>query len=362
MGVIRSTAILIALPVLLVTCADDPPPPNPNFDFSGVDQFWGVVEILEADLYPFQEVWDTLFASPGYAALVESEFTREFFMEHMQTAFMPSKAPMLKQQTKVHADPYLRHFSRVNQLKSLLATHRQWLIEAPMMREVTRAVRQYLPEHLFINYPPPPIAFVIFANDTRGYSPVVMDLLYSLDQEEHLALRMGHEAHHYYRNKLLVYDPAQVRRRDRDAVWVLNQIQAEGLADRVDRRVLYFQKGYLENMPEAQLFKARVAQVPAVLDSLDRLLSQIASQRGDYSRLGRRMRELLPMSGHAVGYYITSIIVKRFGNEELNRRVGNPFAFFHLYHLASIMPESNTHIFSPKSVAVVQSLQQRYSR
>ncbi|MEE9465474.1 MAG: DUF5700 domain-containing putative Zn-dependent protease, partial [Candidatus Neomarinimicrobiota bacterium] len=172
----------------------------------------------------------------------------------------------------------------------------------------------------------------------------------------------GHEAHHYYRNKLLIYDPAQVRSRDRDVVWVLNQIQAEGLADRVDRRVLYFQKGYLENMPEAQLFKARVAQVPAVLDSLDRLLSQIASHRGDYSHLGRQMRELLPMSGHAVGYYVTSVVVKRFGNQELNQRVGNPFAFFHLYHLASIMPESNTYIFSPKSVAFVQLLQARYSR
>ena len=360
--VIRSTAISLVLPVLLVTCADDPPPPNPNFDFSGVDKFWEVVEILEADLYPFEEVWDTLFANPGYAALVESEFTREFFIEKMQIAFMPSKAPMKKQQTKVNADPYLRHYNRVKQMQSLLATHRQWLLEAPMMREVTRAVRQYLPEHLFVNYPLPPIAFVIFANDSRGYSPVVMDLLYALDQEEHLVLRMGHEAHHYYRNKLLVYDPAKVRRRDRDVVWVLNQIHAEGLADRVDRRVLYFQKGYLENMPEAQLFKARVAQVPEVLESLDRLLSQMAGSRGDYSQLGRRMRELLPMSGHATGYYLTSVIVKRFGNEELNKRVGNPFAFFHLYHLASIMPESNTHIFSPKSVAFVQALQARYSR
>ncbi len=353
--------IVFSALLLLCACGREQPEPNPGFDFSGLDRFWEVVEILEADLYPFPDVWDSLFATPGYAALTESEFTREFFKEHFQTAFMPSKALMLGQKLKEGTDPYLRHLNRVKYIRNVIKAQQQWLAVAPMTREAQRAVRQYLPERVLRNYPPPPIAFVIFANDTRGYSPVVVDILYSLDQEEYLSLRIGHEAHHYYRNKLLTFDPAQVRSQDRDVVWVLNQIQAEGLADRVDRRVLYFQEGYLENMPEAQYFKAMVARAPAALDSLNNLLNLMADRRRNYADLGRRMRELLPMEGHAVGYYMTSIILSRFGNQELVERIGNPFAFFQLYHLAAIMPESTSPKFSSKAIAFITELEKRYS-
>ncbi len=357
-----STISRIVFSASLLLCACEPEPAiNPNFDFSSMDHFWEVVRILEADLYPFPEVWDSLFATPGYAALTESEFSQEFFKKHFQTAFMPSKALMLEQKLKEGTDLYLRHYNRVKYMRNVLKAQQRWLAAAPMMREARRAVRQYLPARLLRNYPPPPIAFLIFANDTRSYSPLIVDLLYSLDQEEHLSLRIGHEAHHYYRNKLLTFDPGRVQPRDRDVIWVLNQIQAEGLADRVDRRVLYFQKGYLENMPEAQYFKALVARAPAALDSLNILLNLMADRRRNYADLGRRMRALLPMDGHAVGYYMTSIILKRFGNQELVERVGNPFAFFRLYHLAAIMPESTSPKFSSKAVAFITELEKRYS-
>ena len=352
----------MVLSASLLLCACEPEPViNPNFDFSGMDRFWEVVEILEADLYPFPEVWDSLFATPGYAALTESEFSQEFFKEKFQTAFMPSKALMLAQKMKEGTDPYLRHYNRVKYMRNVLKAQQQWLAAAPMWREARRAVRQYLPERLFRNYPPPPIAFLIFSNETRGYSPVIVDLLHSLDREEHLSLLIGHEAHHYYREKLLTFDWGRVQPRDRDVIWVLNQIQAEGLADRVDRRVLYFQKGYLENMPEAQYFKAMVAKAPAALDSLNNLLEMMAARRRNYADLGRLMREMLPMDGHAVGYYMTSIILSRFGNQQLVDRVGNPFAFFQLYHLAAIMPESTSPKFSSKAIAFITQLEKRYS-
>ncbi len=352
--------IVFSASLLLLACTPEPVV-NPNFDFSSMDRFWEVVKILEADLYPLPDVWDSLFATPGYAALTESEFSQEFFKEHFQTAFMPSKALMLEQKLKEGTDHYLRHYNRVKYMKNVIKAQQEWLTAAPMMREAQRAVRQYLPARLLRNYPQPPIAFLIFANDTRGYSPLIVDMLYSLDQEEYLSLRIGHEAHHYYRNKLLTFNQGWVQPRDRDVIWVLNQIQAEGLADRVDRRVLYFQKGYLENMPEAQYFKALVARAPAALDSLNILLSLMADRRGNYADLGRRMRKALPMDGHAVGYYMTSIILSRFGNQQMVERIGNPFAFFQLYHLAAIMPESTSPKFSSKAIAFISELEKRYS-
>lgn len=65
---------------------------NPNFDFSGMDRFWEVVAVLEADRDPTTAQWNALFETPGYRALTASEFDRSFLEDAFEIAFRPSRA------------------------------------------------------------------------------------------------------------------------------------------------------------------------------------------------------------------------------------------------------------------------------
>lgn len=64
---------------------------NYNFDFSGIDKFWDIILILEKDIEPSEEQWDSLFKTPGYRVLISQEFSRDFFERNFCLAFMPSK-------------------------------------------------------------------------------------------------------------------------------------------------------------------------------------------------------------------------------------------------------------------------------
>ncbi len=64
---------------------------NPNFDFSGIKQFWNIVNILERNQEPNSSEWSKLFNTPGYKVLTSGEFSKAFFKKNFRLVFMPSK-------------------------------------------------------------------------------------------------------------------------------------------------------------------------------------------------------------------------------------------------------------------------------
>ena len=40
---------------------------NPSFDFSGIEEFWKIVDILKKDKEPAEEQWQAMFETPGYS-------------------------------------------------------------------------------------------------------------------------------------------------------------------------------------------------------------------------------------------------------------------------------------------------------
>ena len=66
--------LLIGAPGIL---AAQTPQSEAIFDFSAIDAFRRVVEILEADENPTEAQWSALLDTLGYQALTASEFTEE---------------------------------------------------------------------------------------------------------------------------------------------------------------------------------------------------------------------------------------------------------------------------------------------
>ncbi len=334
---------------------------NSNFDFSGIDQFWKIVSILEQDQEPDARDWTALFQTPGYCELIRREwpFEEEFFKKNFRLVFKPSLSSALKEELEKEDNRWLSHYVRIKSLKEPLLRHQKWLHTAPLMTKAMGLTQEYLPQGLLDNVPLPPISFIFFDLDARGYSPILVDLLFALEEGESVYYLLAHEAHHYYRNRNLTYDPGEVRARHERVLWVLDQIQAEGIADQIDKRTTYFEGGEQEKSPDAVRYRELVDESPRIIAEMNGFLEQMADSPSRLPQLGRELRRRIPQSGHPTGYYMTRAIIAELGSEPLINTVGNPFAFFYLYNIAA-RKSDRYPVFSNKSIEFLRSLERAY--
>lgn len=204
---------------------------NPTFEFSGVDNFWEIVDLLKADRDPTDAQWSRLFTTPGYAELIQREFKQNRLREFISTAYKPS----LKEQrlnTIARADKkggfwkwfvnsYYQAFDYSDINRSKIIAKRNSFNTFPYTDKAVSELLKFLPETEVSN--PPAVSFIIF-NDSRGYTPVVMGLNDMVKDEEQLSpqqtktlkeqgftkfrpqvLYFAHEFFHHFRDKKLEF-------------------------------------------------------------------------------------------------------------------------------------------------------------
>ncbi len=322
----------------------------PAADFSGLEKFLELTSILEKDQEPAPEQWDTLFATPGYAVLLQEEFRKDFFAERFRLAFMPSRADALEEQIKKETGfraRFLPHYLRVKKMRGAIE---RWVAEqrpAELYAEALEKARSLLPEGAISGWPA--VSFVIFAPDARGYDPVVLDVLYCMDKGGLLVNLVGHEFHHYYRNRLVDLN------QDQSTLWVINQIHAEGIADLID-------KAEWTRRPEADLgpnerdFVKLYRESPSVLRTMDEILARMSEMKTGRGELGFELRRAVPQSGHPTGLYMAMLVLEELGKSALLGAADDPFAFFRLYQEAAAKRGGDTPRFSDKALAFLDSL------
>jgi hypothetical protein len=325
------------------------------------------VDLLVEDTEPEPAAWDSLFATPGYRALTESEFEPSFFQENFRLAYMPSRHHTLVQQLEDGlAARYLRHYREVLQQRAQLVAFTAELPGSDKLGEPGRRAAEWLP-------PPPPrepvsVALVVFDMDGRGYDPIVLDVLAAKDMD--LAAFLAHESHHWYRNRSSPIDWERVAPEDEAVLWTLYQVQGEGIADMIDKRpwlegevpVPAPQQGY------ARRYRDALAGTPGKLKQIDSLLALLAAPLAGETRtltafraaIGDQLAEAVPMSGHPTGYFMASVILEELGQERLRANVGNPLAFFQTYDEAA-RTTSGRPALSDAALWTLAELEERYA-
>ena len=353
-GGMRGFAIGLTVLAGVAACSGTSTTPNPSFDFSGIDAFWSVVDTLERDRQPAPEQWDQLFATPGYAALLASEFERAYFERLFTIAYMPSMRESLSTELEGRNGRNLRHYLLARELRDSLAAQVERLRTEPLCERALERTAAFLPQ------PPadgcPPVSFVIFANDGRGYDPIVIDLRASMtwDIEPFLA----HEFHHWLRNRRLAFDEAAVGPDDEAVLRTLNQIQAEGIADQIDKAGWIADPSLTPAGAEgyAARYRDNLAATPALLRSVDSLLCRHGTG-SEGTAAGERMQEIVPQSGHPTGFYMAAAIDGGLGRAALTGDFANPFLFFARYQEVADGPRP---AFSACAQAALSELRRRY--
>ena len=350
-------AVALLSPGAAFASAAQPPPdkrPRAVIDLSGVEAFLELTALLEQDQEPTPAQWDRLFATPGYDVLVARDFGRNFFVDRFRLAFMPSKKADLEVQMKKDTSfsaQFLPHYLRAKEMRSEIERRVAEFRTAEFAGEAVKRARAFLPAARTDEHPS--VAFVVFGPDSRGYDPVVIDILYMNDREEFLNT-VAHEFHHWYRARL-----APDLTRDQDILWVIQQVQLEGIGDLVNVPA-WINKPFESLKASDQQYIDFYRKSPAIIQAMDDLFVRMQDNLADRRVLGETLRRTVPRSGHPTGYYMAETIASILGRDALIRTVADPFAFFLAYNDAAAKKGTGTPVFSPKAVAFVRWLAKRY--
>ncbi len=355
---------------------------NPSFDFSGVEEFWKIVEILKADKEPSEQNWQVMFETPGYAELIRREFKPDYFKHAMRAVYMPSQkslAEELIQRDKKKGGFFAWYTPLVIEGFRNADRHRDWirsrikeLRSYPYLKKAAEEALRFLPEEQTEDYPA--VAFIIF-HDSRGYTPLIIglsekedlspaqsDCLHRQGRDKHwpFVLHLAHEAFHLYRDKKQEFDFPESNSPDYPIVWILDQIENEGIGDLINREQLYYDDGCFVETDRAEMYRKEQEAQPSIIRIMDAILKEMAVKSSLIGHLGRQLRSFIPQSGHPTGFFMANVIVRQYGKEALVKIVRNPFKFFCLYNEAA-RKDKQAPVLSDQAVDFIKRLESKYA-
>ncbi len=331
---------------------------NPGFVYDGYARFWHVTDLLMRDREPDEALWHDLLSAPGYRELIAHEFTEDFFPEQFRLAFKPSLGASLAHVLRggPHAG-LLRHYLQTAETRDHVARGMEVLASAPVAAAARQMALAWLPQGLGPAFPT--VAFVIFAPDARGYEIVVVDAAFACQLATPQAM-LAHEYHHVFRRQVMAPRPEPLPG-DKDVLWMLDQLEAEGIADQIDKR------DWPEETPAAagriadyaRAYRQHFESATATIRQLDTLLAAWHDSPPERQRIARQLRTMLPLAGHPTGSFMARLIERRLGRERCVAAVGNPFAFVRLYCEAA-KTTGAAPMFGNAALAAVATLERSY--
>ncbi len=329
---------------------------NSNFEFSGIQQFWEIVKSFESNREPSSGEWNKLFKTPGYNILTSNEFTEEFFKKNFRLVFNPNYKKELEAELKSGRNIYyLNHYIKVRDNKDKIREQLKKLQSNRYNSNALKRTFEYLPQNRVSDYPP--VSFVIFESNGRGSSPIVVDLAASIEWD--FMSFLSHEYHHWYRNRQIQINLNSVSDDDIDIVKALNLIEAEGIADMVDKKDWYTKPS--NSISEyARGFLRDVQRTPHIINQIDLTFQQILKDPQNKRYYANKILNMLPQRGHTTGYFMARLILEHFSKKELVKCVGNPFEFILLYNKASLKSGRKYPGFSEDSVQLLIEMYNNY--
>lgn len=330
-----------------------PPLPKSGFDFSAVDRFNELAEVLSADREPTDAQWRAYYETPGYRFA-----DRPDLRSNMEIAFRPSLSAqrdslLAKGGAPAFAVRYLRDgFAR-------RAASQQWRDTASLQAAAERARKRalaFLPKGM--DPPIPFVAFAVFTPDgySRGPEGVLLDLPFAsrMDIEDFLA----HEFHHSLNapiSKLNRMPGSQAP--EASLLNALVSLRNEGIADLID-------KPYPVHHPDStyeRSYNEYYARTPEVLRMVDSLIATVADDSTRMRTVGQMVNRLLIYGSHPTGAYMAREIQETFGVDSLLPATIDAFSMFRTYAAAEAR-HGRAAPFSAKTVAVLDAIEKKHLR
>lgn len=364
--------------------ADRPARSEAELVFEGIDRFYAVADTIAAGREPSAAAWDALFAAPGYARYLAADSARAAeFADRVRLAFDPARGDEV-----TDALSALHPFNGRPLVAVLAARERRTDIEAfrrslatgDLIGEAVPEAARLLPEG---SDPALPVVFHIYTGDGTGLSDrIIMDLTLAEKMgREGTRLFVAHELHHGVRDGLSALRMPERSEDPRHYLLVaLNQLQVEGVADRVDKMTMLSDEARARVAADTTVsgrafaaarafyepaYAGAYAGTPSTIVRLDSLIraaarADAADDEAALAEAAEATYRSLLLNGHPNGYFMANAIADALGERALIDDVANPFAFVRLYNRAAERGDDGLPTFSAESMAYLIRLESCY--
>lgn len=321
-------------------------------DFSGVQAFWRLVDVLQVQGEPTAAAWDELFATPGYAALDARERRRASIVLAMRAAFAPSNRQL--RDSLLAANGWtarvIRHVESLPARRAALDAFADRMRRDDVVSRAAARAQTLLPAGTVARYGQPSVAFLFFLPDGRGYPGLIVadlaNVMSKTDPEQFFA----HEATHFYWAQL-----SRVRRASGDTATTPGARSLESLFMKIAEEAAgdQFDKSTAVDASDATLarispdaafrrylaeYRDAVRRAPDELRRLDAVLTQIASDPSRMQAFADSASRALPLEGRPVGMYMARAIRAQLGDAAFAAIAGDAIGFFRAYQQAASRP------------------------
>lgn len=356
------TACLIAI---VPTCSLPAQAPTTAItaDFSGIDAFYAVADILHRDADPTPADWNRFWSNPAYRLLAQI-IAKPEFEDACSVALKPSNA-----QRRDFALSHLsngslvvQHLKNAYDQRALIYRTRD-LLEATLPDSVARAVinaERFLPPSFAGSSPTlPVIRFALFTDDGFALQDMLLDPLNVADHG--LVMLVSHEMHHMF---LARYDQAPewvITRNsayDHEFALALRNLRNEGIADQIDKP--HPLPPYSKELAfYSDRYNEEYGKTPITLRTIDSLLVVVHNDSTKGAAAGRVARQLLWSNSHPAGAYITRTIIETFGVDSIFPALSNPFALLRTY-ASAVVKRGGSSPWSAAALGQIADIERRY--
>ena len=335
-------------------------------DFSGVRAFWRIAEQLHRNEDPTEVVWDSLFATPGYAALDARERRRTALTTGFRAAFMPSRTAERDSilATNSWTARVIRHVQALPAQRAALDAFMSRLRRDDIVGRAVTQAGTLLPAGTVKLYGRPPVAFIFFLPDGRGYPGLIVADLERTRTKADPVPFFAHEATHFYYAQLsrarrsVVADSGAAALRD-----LLTKLHEESLGDQFDKvdaialdakaRVRKYgaDSAWLQYLTE---YRSEYDSATVRLRQLDAMLLAAAERPSTLGPMSDSLSKSLPLEGRPLGMFITRSIRRTLGDARIAATVGDPHAWMLAYAEAARRKDCDCPPLSQRSVALLQ--------
>ena len=202
----------------------------------------------------------------------------------------------------------------------------------------------------------------LLAKEEADLTPPILDGLKKGGHNNHSphVLYFGHEFFHFFRAKKQEFKTPPQNDKNYTLVWLLDQIENEGIADQINVKQLYWGDAPLAGTEKAKKELKDREKAAGEITAFSDILAGIADHPEWKYGLSKQARKIITRSGHVAGFYMANTILENFDKAELVAVVRNPFKFFYLYNKAASL-DGDAPQFSDKAISVIKDIESKCS-
>jgi hypothetical protein len=321
-----------------------------------ITKFWVVVDLMKSDRPMTDSLWNQYYNVQGNKVYMDNNRSEENTAAHrkyLELLFRPTFIDSLKKiETNMmdyENDDIFQNLYFIKSNEQKLREYTKEIQKLAYLEASINLAKKYLPKGKY-NKIPQNLTIYIMA---MTYDAAVQDssmyfgisCVYDLDRFQKGSIA-AHELHHLLRkNKEF---KIKLPQRDSATVYIIDQINNEGCADLIDKRI------FIENEEKIAIGKMIKNWLTSDADNTIRKLDSCFVLNSDSKKKfisSKEFREITGgSSGHIPGFYMVDIIKRNGYMNELIKTNDNPFNFFYIYNKAAKVDKQRPSTFSQQTI------------